>query len=220
MGLFSRKRVLEEYDRESILAGAALFEKRGQRQRAADEYQKVLRWEPENHALRTKLAVLLAEIEPNAAAWNHFLGAAEGYVRESFIEKGIAVYRQAAAFFPCNVDVWEALARHYMTLRRKPDALKALLDGRRHFTKLTYHQQATQLLRHACQIEPWHLEATLDLSRLRARTRGRDEAKLLLAGLAARNRGKNLRRVRAAQFRLSPTPAAGWRWLRSALRGA
>jgi hypothetical protein len=39
----------------------------------------------------------------------------------------------------------------------------------------------------------------------------------LLDGLARRSSDERLRRVRAAQFRLSPSPRTAWGWIRAAL---
>ncbi|HBZ72006.1 MAG TPA: hypothetical protein DEP35_20670 [Deltaproteobacteria bacterium] len=58
----------------------------------------------------------------------------------------------------------------------------------------------------------------LDLVGLLARTSQREEALRLLEGLASRSSGAELRRVRAAEFRLSPGFRRAWRWLRAALQ--
>jgi tetratricopeptide (TPR) repeat protein len=166
-----------------------------------------------------RAANLLAHTGHLDEAWSAFRFAAAQHVKDGFFEKAISVYTQAASYFPKKFEVWESLADLYMKRERKPDALKALLDGRRHLPELEYHRQATQLLRKACEIEPWHYVATWELARLLARAGGKEEARSLLLGLAARNRGAQLRRVRGALFRLSPTPGAAWRWLRAAIRG-
>jgi tetratricopeptide (TPR) repeat protein len=57
------------------------------------------------------------------------------------------------------------------------------------------------------------------LARLLRRQQRRADARALLEELAPRLSGQDLRRVRRALFWIAPTPAAGWRWLRAALRG-
>jgi cytochrome c-type biogenesis protein CcmH/NrfG len=76
-----------------------------------------------------------------------------------------------------------------------------------------------RLLRRALEIDPWHAEGRLALSRLLRRQGRRGEARALLEELAPRLSGSELRRVRGALFRLGPTPAAAWRWLRAATAG-
>ena len=209
----------DEYDRAEILASAARLERAGDRPRALAEYEKVLRWEPENFTLHGKAAVLLAESRKPAEAWSHFLAAAEGYAREGFFEKAAAVYTQAAGYLKTKVDLWLSLADLQVRRERKADAVKVCLEGRRCFSRLDQHQQAAQLLRRVLELEPFHLEATLDLARLRRRTGAREDARRLLHGLAVRNSGLALRRIRAAQLRVSPTPLALWRWVRAAAVG-
>jgi tetratricopeptide (TPR) repeat protein len=145
--------------------------------------------------------------------------AGEAYARDGFFDKAIAVYTRAAPFLPHKVELWLSLADLNLRRQRKADAFKACLDGRRHFRRLEQHQQASQLLRRALDIEAYHVEATLDLARVRRRTGQRDEATRLLQGIAARNHGRTLRRIRAAQLRLRPTPASLWRWVRAAITG-
>jgi len=214
-----KKQHTDEYDREAILAAAAKAEKKGDLEQALAEYRKVLRWEPENAVLQVKAATLLALTDRLDEAWSSFRAAASQHVKDGFFEKAISVYTQASAYFPKKFEVWDSLADLYMKRERKPDALKALLDGRHHLRELEYHRQATHLLRKACEIEPWHYRATYELARLLARTGGRDQGMHLLVGLAARNRGQRLRHVRAALFRLSPTPRNAWRFLRALVRG-
>ena len=74
-------------------------------------------------------------------------------------------------------------------------------------------------MKRGLEIEPYHVDTTLDLARVRRRAGQRDEATRLLQGIAARNHGRTLRRIRGAQLRLRPTPAALWRWVRAAVTG-
>ena len=73
---------------------------------------------------------------------------------------------------------------------------------------------AVLLLRQVLELEPGHLDATLDLADLLRRDGLRDEAKRLLAGLLVRiGKVRSLRRrVRFAQFRLEPSLRAALDW--------
>jgi tetratricopeptide (TPR) repeat protein len=219
VGLFRSKSKKDEYDRDETLRAGEKAEAKGDRPRAIASYEKVLQSEPRNLALHNKVAVLLAESKRPGDAWPHFAAAGEGYARDGFYDKASAVYVRAAAFFPAKVDVWLTLADLNLRRQRKADAFKACLDGRRHFFRPALHPQAAQLLRRALEIEPFHVEASLDLARVLRRARQREEAMRLLRGLAARNHGRTLRRIRGAEVRLSPTPAALWRWLHAAVAG-
>jgi hypothetical protein len=76
-----------------------------------------------------------------------------------------------------------------------------------------------RLLRRALEIDPWHLDGRLALARVLRRQGKAEEARTLLEKVVPRLAGRELRRVRGALWRLGPTPAATWRWLRAAVAG-
>ena len=80
--------------------------------------------------------------------------------------------------------------------------------------------EAIKLLLRARKLAPTHFEANFDLAGLLARSGARAPAARILAELAARARGSELRRTRRRQLVLSPTPGALWRFLRSLGREA
>ena len=215
MGLFGKK----HYDRSEALERAAKLQGKGKKKKAIEEYKKVLSHEPENAAIQTKLAVLLAETKQNEAAWHAFVRAAESWRKQGFGDREYAVYKQATRYMPHEVELWETLAKHDLSAKRAPDALAVLLEGRKHMRKRRFRPMAVRLLRFAVEIEPWHFEATFDLAKTLRSLGESTEARDLFEGLADRNRGRKLRRVRGVLFRMSPTPAAAWRWARAALRG-
>jgi tetratricopeptide (TPR) repeat protein len=208
-----------KYDRSTSMSRAAKAEARGKRKKAIAEYRKVLAQEPDNAVILVKLAGLLAKTKQPEEARLRFLAAAEGYEKEAFDDKAVAVYRQAVSHLPKRVELWERLAQLDVKRERPPEAIRDLLDGASHFRKRKERQSAIRLLRLAVKIEPFQFEATLRLAGLLAKSGARPEARKLYAGLCEKNRAKRLRKIRAAMFRMSPTPAAGWRWLRAALRG-
>ncbi len=172
---------------------------------------------PDDHIIHGKVAPLLAERKQLSEARSSFVAAGEGYLRSGFIDQAISIYRQAARYLPREIEVWETIARLQVDRERRADAVNALLEGRRYFRRRRLRLQAIRLLRQACEIEPWHFEATFDLARLLAKAGEKRQAEQLLNELAERVRGRNLRRIRGALFRISPSPAAAWRWLRAAI---
>ncbi|HVO29990.1 MAG TPA: hypothetical protein VMV18_04615 [bacterium] len=207
------------YSRSDAMERAAKAAGRGRKKKAIEEYRKVLANEPENAAVLTKVAVLLAETRRYPEAWKGFLAAAESWKKQGFVDRQYAVYRQAADYMPREPELWETLARIDLERGRAPDAVKVLLEGRKHFRKKKLRPFAVRLLRLATKIEPWHFEATFDLAALMRKEGDKREARRLLEGLVERARGRRLRRVRGALFSMSPTPAAAWRWTRAAVRG-
>ncbi|HXX48716.1 MAG TPA: tetratricopeptide repeat protein [Myxococcota bacterium] len=215
MGLFGKS----AYDRSQIIARASKAEGRGKRKKAIAEYRKVLEHERDNPAILVKLAALLAQTKQPDEARAKFQLAAETYAKQEFDDKSLAVYRQAVTFLPKHVELWERMAELDVKRERVPEAVRDLLEGSAKFNRRPERQSAIRLLRMAVKVEPWQFEATMRLARLLTKAGARPEAKRLYEGLCERNRAKRLRKVRAAQLRLSPTPAAAWRWLRAALGG-
>ena len=215
MGLFGKAK----YNRSVSISRAAKAEGRGKRKKAIAEYRKVLAQEPDNAVIMVKLAGLLAKTKQLDEARLKFLAAAEGYEKEAFDDKAVAVYRQAVSHLPKRVELWERLAQLDVKRERPPEAIRDLLEGSRQFRKRSERQSAIRLLRMAVKVEPWQFEATMRLAKLLSKAGARPEARRFYEGLCERNRAKRLRRVRAAMFRMSPTPVAAWRWLRAATRG-
>ena len=207
------------YNRSETMARAAKLEGRGRRKKAIAEYRKVLAQESENVAILVKLATLLAQTKQLEEARHKFGAAAEIYEKQAFDDKALAVLRQAVSFLPKRVELWERIGQLDVKRERVPEAIRDLLEGSRQFRRKKERQSAIRLLRQAVKVEPWQFDATLELARLLGKSGARPEAHKLYAGLCERNRSIRLRKVRAAMFRTSPTPAAAWRWLRATLRG-
>jgi tetratricopeptide (TPR) repeat protein len=205
------------YDRSRILDAATRARAKKKHARAIELYRWILAVEPQNREIHAKLAPLLAETGQHFDAWCSFKAVARACLREGHADKALAIYREAALYLPREVQAWEAVARlkHKRGLER--EAVETLLEGSRCFGPRWLRSQAIHLLRLARELDAWNFEVVLELARLLASILQWHEAQLLLGGLARRSSDERLRRVRAAQFRLSPGPTTAWRWLRAAL---
>jgi len=215
MALFSRR---PGYNRRQLLADAATARRKGRSKKAIELYRRVLKKEPRNFDVHRRIAPLLAQTRQPEDALASFQLAADGLVDQGFKEKAIGVYREAARYLPLKVQVWEAIAGLQVMLQRRPDAVKSLLEGRRHFRGRKHRSEALRLLIGARKVDSTDYDATLDLARLIGRS-NRAESTRLFEAVAAGCRGRKLRRVRGAQFRVMPTPRVAWRWLRALLLG-
>lgn len=211
MGLFRDK---THYDRTGSMDAASKAQGKGNRKKAIAEYRKVLSHEPENFAVHGKVAVLLAESKQLDEAWDAFVAAAEGFKKQGFEEKALALYQQATRYLPREVELWETISAMHVAKGRSADGVKVLLDGRKAFSTRKLRPMAIRLLEKVRKLDPWHFDATMDLAKLLAKDGEKAGARRLLEGLASRVSKKRIRRVRAALFKLSPTPAAAWRWMR------
>lgn len=210
MGFFSRDM---GYDRSRLMLAAERARAHRRRRRAIQLYRQVLAVEPGNWDVYGRLGPLLAETRQRFDAWVHFRTAAEGFRRDGNLERALEQYRIASRYLPREVEVWPAIAELERKKGRDRSAVEALLDGRRCFRRRTLRGHAAYLLRRAREIDPWDSRVVIDLAWLLARRDQKNEARSLLDGLAERARGRSLRRVRGAQWRIHPTPGNGWRWL-------
>jgi hypothetical protein len=205
------------YDRSRILDAATRARAKKKNARAIELYRWVLAVEPQSREIHAKLAPLLAEAGQHFDAWCSFKAVARGCLREGHADKALAIYREAALYLPREVQAWEAVARLKHKRGFEREAVETLLEGSRCFGTRWLRPQAIHLLRLARDLDPWNFEVVLELARLLASTLQQHEAQILLNGLARRSSDERLRRVRAAQFRLSPSLISAWRWIRAAL---
>lgn len=203
------------YDRESILESAARARARGQRRKAIALYRHALAIERNNVGLHAKLAPLLAETGQGFDAWNSFRASAQAALREGRDDRALAVYREASKYLPQEIQAWQALARMLAKQGDEAAAVEVMIEASHHFRAPFLRSHAIHLLRRARALDPWHFETVIELAGLLRRSEQREEARLLLDGLAGRARGRRLRQVRAAQLWLDPGPSTLWRWLRT-----
>jgi tetratricopeptide (TPR) repeat protein len=205
------------YDRSRLLEEAARAAAGRRAAKAIALYRWVLAMEPNNADVHLKLAPLLARRGERFDAWQSFQSAARAFLRHGQPDRALAIYRQAAAALPREMRAWQAIARLQHRAGRPREAIDALLEGSRGQRRGRLRPQAIHLLRLAREIDPWHFDSVCELAQLLAKSQQREEARILLRGLAHRCGGAHLRRVRAAQLRIAPTPAQLWLWLRAAL---
>lgn len=206
-----------EYDRAKLLACADSAQKAGKRRRAIAFYRRVLAIENTTPGIHAKLAPLLARCGARFDAWLSFRAAAEGYMRVGETDRALATYYEAAGQRPTDPEVWTTIARLQVARGSSESAVQALLQGRLRLARRRFRAEAIYLLRQVRDLAPDRVDSQLDLGRLLGKTRQRPEAMLLLQELSSRVRGRQLRKVRALEFRLSPGLHYGWLWLRAAL---
>ncbi len=216
MGIFSSE---STYDRSRLLEAAGRARTKKRYRKAVALYRRVLTVEPRNVELHVRLAPLLAATGRSFDAWLSFRSCAEVASAEKRLDQAAAIYREAARCLPRELAAWECLAATERERGRDREALEALKQAFQQFRGRSRRAQAIYLLRLAREIEAEDLGVVLPLARLLARSDQESEAHLLLDQLAERSHGSDLRRVRGAQWRVSPTLLNSWRWVRAALRG-
>ncbi len=207
------------YDRYRIMARAAQAREKRKYKKAITLYRQVLEHEPKSTELHRKLAPLLAKTKQETEATASYSLVLSALKRDGFSEQVGGLYREALSYMPQHVELWAELAESQVKRQQRADAVQTLLEGRRRFRSRKYRSQAIRLLLLVREVEPYHFEGTLDLAGLLSRSGSVRRALGLLDELAARTRGRSLRRVRGRQFRIRPGFGSTWRWLRALALG-
>jgi tetratricopeptide (TPR) repeat protein len=206
-----------DYDRTRILEAASRARAHKRYRKAIALYRRVLAVERGNLELHARLAPLLAATGRRFEARASFEACGREAVAAKKLEQAAAIYREAARCLPRDFQIWEKLSQIERQRARDQQALDALLEGRQQFRRRGHRPEAIALLRRALEIDEWNLDVILDLARLLSRSDQEREAQLLLERLAQRSAGTSLRRVRGAQWRITPTLINTWRWIHAAL---
>jgi predicted Zn-dependent protease len=202
-------------DRNQLVAAADKARSRGRVKKAIEGYRQALDLAPGDLAIHAKLAPLLARRGLKAEAIASFGAAAEGQLKAGFLDRAVSLQRQAADAFPEEFPLWQELTRLYLMRERRADAVAALLAAGQTLLHSRHREVGVQVLRRALELEPRQVEVTLLLARLLARCGRAAEALPLLDGLDPMVSGATLKRARRLAFRLSPTPARLWRWVKA-----
>lgn len=210
----------QTYDRERLLKKARRAAKRRSHAKAAELYARVRRAEPRNADVLRRVAAHRIRAGLGEEALRDCRVAGEALARRGFVAQAIGVYREYTARFPREVDAWLMLSDLEIERGRTPDAVHVLVEASRHFRARRRRPDGVDLLKRARGLDPTHFEAGYQLADLAWRGGERREAGRVLASLVPHARSRrDRRRLRARLFRLAPTPAAAWRWLRAALGG-
>lgn len=205
----------QRFDREELLEQASRARSKRNWRRAIALYRELLAVEPNSVELHERLAPLLAATRQEFDAWNSYRVVAHHALREGREDRAIAVFREATAALPREIQAWQGLAR-LLVRQSEPDAaIEVLLEGSRQFRAHFHRPQAIHLLRRARAVDPWHFETVLELALHLGRSDQQAEASLLLEGLAERCQERQLRRVRAAALAVTPGARSLMRWLTS-----
>jgi tetratricopeptide (TPR) repeat protein len=206
--------------RRELLDAANKAMGKGKLKVAVGHYLRTVEHHGADPAIDAKLASIYAKLRRQTRAREHFQAASERFQTAGFQDKALAVYRAAVAAFPTRIEFWQGIVDHQRAQGRIADAVHTLLEARKSFRSAALRPQAVRLLEQVIELEPQHHpQAKVELALLMAKVGRASEARASLEALVPQSERARLRNVRAALFRLSPTPAAAWRWLRAVLLG-
>jgi len=203
------------YDRGTVLDKADRARGRGNVRKAIRGYTTILQHEPGDHQVHARVAPLFAKTRRWQEARKSFDAAGEGYLKQGFADKAIAVWTTAAQHLPEDVEYWERIANEQLRRGRRVDAVNALLQGRSQFRGRRQRATAILLLRQVLSVDAFHFEGTLDLCSLLSKEgpAGKAEAERLLRCLERWVTQRTLRRkLRLAQLKLAPSFQRAMAW--------
>ena len=198
-----------------LLGEANRARHRREDRRAIELYRRILLEEPRHVGAALRVAPLLARQGEVFGAWQLYRMAATELYRARRVDASLAALRDACRCIPHEYDAWRLRAELEQRLGRDDDAYDTLLEGAQRFDRPQGAMQAIALLTRARAIEPRDTEVAFDLARLYARTGMIDSALELLAALAPCVRGRELRRVRGLQWRITLSLYHAWHWMRA-----
>src|SRR5256885_7363859 len=118
------------YDRATVLDKADRARGRGSVRKAIRGYSTILQNDPADHQVHARVAPLYAKTRRWDEARKSFDAAGEGFLKQGFADKAIAVWTAAAQHFPEDVEYWERIANEQLRRGRRADAVNALLQRR------------------------------------------------------------------------------------------
>ncbi len=204
------------YDRTRILAAAEKARSRGRIRKAITHYRQILAVDPADAHVNGRIGALLAKVGEPGAALQAFETAAQTLIRNGFRDRSVAVYLQAVEVLPQEERLWTRIAELNQERGRVADAVKTLMKGAQQLGKVKGRRgQAVGLLERALALEPFHLQATLNLGRLLGKEGRKEEALRRLEALLRHHPEKVHAAIRKAQFQLAPGVGTLWRWFRA-----
>lgn len=190
-------------EKRLLVAQAQRARRGGRRRRAIALYQRALALEPDDLEVALALAPLLAWEGRHFESWSLFRHAGKSLLRSGRLEWCLSVFKDATRCLPFEFEAWRICAELEQKLRRPEDARETLLEGRQHFRSPALRGQAVALLKLARELDPWHPEIVIDLAQLTGQNEQEDDALDLLRHLALRCGARDVRRIRAAQLRMT-----------------
>lgn len=203
------------YERATVLDKADRARGRGSVRKAIRGYTTILQHDPADHLVHARVAPLLARTRRWDEARKSFDAAGEGFLKQGFTDKAIAVWTAAAQHFPGDVEYWERIANEQLRRGRRADAVNALLQGRSQFRARRQRATAVMFLRQVLAVDAFHFEGTIDLCSLLSKEgpAGKVEAERLLRCLERWVKQRTLRRrLRLAQLKLAPSLQRAMAW--------
>jgi tetratricopeptide (TPR) repeat protein len=211
-------------DKTKIFEAAGKFAARGQADKAAKEYVRILAEDPKDVRALQKLAELYQKTDRTREAVELLLRVAQGYGEQGFFLKAVAVYKQILKLDSNRIEVNLELAQIYQHLGLIGDATQQFQLVASHHDRNGNVRESLSALRRLVDLDPENVDSRRNLAELYARERLVTEAVAELRRAAAylerNNRGEEYLLVQERITQLLPDDAGTAREVAKLLIGA
>jgi tetratricopeptide (TPR) repeat protein len=163
-------------DKTKIFEAAGKFASKGQLDKAAKEYQRILEEDPKDVRALQKLAEIYQKTGKPREATDLMLQVADGYTEQGFFLKAVAVYKQILKVGNDRIEVNQKLAQLYQQLGLVGDATQQYQLVANHFDRQGNIKESLAALRRMVELDPDNVASQVKLGELYARERMIPEA--------------------------------------------
>jgi tetratricopeptide (TPR) repeat protein len=156
-------------DRTRIFEAAGKLAAKGQLDKAAREYQRILDEDPKDVRALQKLSEIWQKTGRARESADLLLRVAESYSEQGFFLKAVAVYKQILKLVPDRIEVNQRLAQLYQQLGLVGDATQQYQVVVNYFDKVGNAKESLAALRKMVELDPDNIASQVKLGELYAR---------------------------------------------------
>lgn len=163
-------------NRNKVLAAARRHVRRGNWEKAIDQYQLLVDDDPADERSLLKIADLYAKLDRRDEALSAYLRVARHYAADEFFEKAVAVYVQAQRLAPDSPELNRDLGDAYYRLGRLKDAVRAYHKAQKIYRERKNVVRQRELLERMIELDPDDIGLRIQLAERYAKDQLRDKA--------------------------------------------
>jgi len=154
------------FNKTKILEAAQKFLGAGKIPQAIEQYQQILRHEPEDQVTLMTIGDLYVRAGDGRQALDYFEKLAQIFANDGFISKSIAIYKKIAKLVPDEIAPLERLAELYVQQGVMSEARPIYLQLAEAHLKANRSKQAVDVLRKLLELSPDNLRVQVRLAEL------------------------------------------------------
>jgi tetratricopeptide (TPR) repeat protein len=146
------------FSKEKSRASAEKYLQQNKLQNAINEYEKILRVEPNDLAIVNTVGDIYSRLGQNEKAIERFRQVAESYANDGLTLKSIAMYRKIVKLDTSDLATMEKLAELYRKQGLVTDARSMLLQAADAYTKKSQPMETLRLLKQLVAFDPENVQ--------------------------------------------------------------